>query len=183
MKLRINYDLVDKVSEAKQGYSLKRCVKRVIGMTAVSGSMSTLNNLVAQNDPRELLVIYPIHMSIHTAYTIMFSYGCSSIIKSLAVDHLEKLTRDLGSICVRTDYESLLNTYTYKTKYRLNTDSKLPRVEQKRYMKIPVKDEYFGDREIPLLQEHIIGSRNYDLSIGEPEEKKVLVLGRTLMQR
>ena len=183
MKLRINYDLVDKVSEAKKGYSLKRCVKRVFGMTAVSGSISTLNNFVAQNDPRELLIIYPIHMAIHTGYTIMFSWGCSNIIKSLAVTNLEKLTRDLGSICVRTDYESLLNTYTYKTKYKLNTDSKLPRVEQKRYMKIPVKDEYFGDREIPILQEHIIGSRNYDLSIGEPEEKKILILSRALMQK
>ena len=50
-------------------------------------------------------------------------------------------------------------------------------------MKIPVSDEYFGDREIPIVQEHIIGSRNYDLSFGEYEKKKVLVLGRTLMQR
>ena len=33
MKLRINYDLVDKVSEAKQGYSLKRCVKRVFAFS------------------------------------------------------------------------------------------------------------------------------------------------------
>ena len=45
-------------------------------------------------------------------------------------------------------------------------------------MKIPVKDKYFGDRKIPILQEHIIGQRGYELSIGEPQVQKKLKLAR-----
>ena len=183
MKLRINYDVMDKISEAKKGYSLKRCAKRVGAMFAISSSLSTMNNLIAGSDPRELLIVYPMHIAIHTSYTAMYTFGLSGITKSLAERSLQKLTNELPNICVRTNYESLLNTYPYKTKYRLDLDGKFPKVEQKKYMKIPVSDEYFGDREIPIVQEHIIGSRNYDLSFGEYEKKKVLVLGKTLMQR
>lgn len=183
MKLRINYDLMDKVSEAKKGYSLKRCAKRVGAMFAISSTLSTMNNMIACSDPRELLIIYPMHIAIHTGYTAMYTFGLSSITKSLAERSLISLNNELPKICVRANYESLLNTYAYKTKYCLDMDGKFPKLEQKKYMKIPVSDEYFGEREIPIVQEHIVGSRNYDLSFGEYENKKVLVLGRILMQK
>lgn len=184
MKLRINYDLLDKTSEAKKGYSLKRCAKRVAGMLAISSSLSTINNAVAGSDPRELLLIYPIHAAIHTGYTAMYTFAFSNITKSLAERSLQGLCCELPKICVRADYESLLNIYPYKTKYKLDLDGKFPKLQQNKYMRIPVSDDCFGEREIPVVQEHVVGSRNYDLSLGEYEKKKVYSLSyKTMLGR
>ena len=66
----------------------------------------------------------------------------------------------------------MLSAYKYETKYNIkDSESIFPKIEEKKYIKIPIQDEYWGNRETPIVQEHIIGSDSYTLSIGQPEYK------------
>ncbi len=183
MKIKINYDLIDKISEAKQGYSLKRCVKRTGAMLGISGSVSTFDCLVSGGDVRLLPIAYLIHLGIHSSYTAMYTYAFKDYFQRFAEAKLDALIPQLHSIHVRCDMDSLLESYKYDSEYKLVMSSGIPSLEQRKYIKVPVHDSYFGDKEMSIMQEHIVGTGEYELSLGEPEEKKVYSLRRQAMPK
>lgn len=181
MKIVINYDLMDKISEANKGYSLKRCTKRTTSLFATTVAISAMFDLASGSDFTKLLEACPFIFTIHSGYTAAYTYAFSGLTKEMAKSKLNALLPQLHSAFIRTDYESLLKSYKYKTEYELDSDSHFLAVEQKKYIMIPVEDEYFGNKEMSVLQEHIIGSKEYVLSLSEPEEKKVYSLGMRRM--
>ena len=46
-----------------------------------------------------------------------------------------------------------------------------PKIVQEKYMMVPVNNDW-GNNERSVKQEHVIGTRDYALSYGEPEKKK-----------
>lgn len=96
--------------------------------------------------------------------------------KQIAIQNLKDLSYQLKNIFVDTDYEKLQETQLYKTEYDVRfEDSIFPEIMQKKYMMVPINNDW-GNNERSLMQEHIIGSREYALSYGEPEKEKVLSL-------
>ncbi len=182
MKIRINYDLIDKVSEANKGYSLKRCVKRTMGAFGISSAVTTPMTL-ARDQADFLIFGYLIQMMVHTSATLSYTIPFIDISKKLASKNLHKLANELHAININVNYEALLDAYKDSCEYKLNTDGKLE-VLQKKYITVPYHTECFGDGEVSLLQEHIIGSRDYDLSFGSPQKKeKIYSLGKRILER
>lgn len=60
-----------------------------------------------------------------------------------------------------------MDAYKYKTEYEIDSHSKIPLLVQKKYINIPSND----DKEVSLLQEHVIGSHTYTLSKGKPSKQ------------
>lgn len=85
---------------------------------------------------------------------------------------LSDLAKRLCDMCIETDSELFKSSYPYKTEYRLNFDSFPPQFEQRKYIMVPVHNDW-GNNERSLVQEHNIGTRVYTLSYGEPEKNKV----------
>lgn len=182
MKIVINYDVIDKISEAKKGFSLKRCVKRTAALASISSMIGIPDNLVSGDITPELWIELLSYVLIHSAYTGAYVYAFSGLTKENAQRSLHSLVNELRSKCIKTDDESFLDTYKYKTEYDVKFSSIAPIIEQKKYLKIPVKDEYFGDKEISVVQEHTIGTRQYTLSLGEPNKEKVYSLRLNTMR-
>ena len=68
----------------------------------------------------------------------------------------------------------LQQSYEYETNYSfLLDDNNIPRLKQEKYINVPVVDRD-GEKEVSLVQEHIIGTREYELSCGSPTKSKVL---------
>jgi len=170
LKIKINYDLFDKINEANTGMSLKRITKKNLFAISI-----TLPLMVATSP--DLKTVLAITTKL-TAMNYLF-YGISemlfsSFIKDKSKDELKKLAIALKNIDVNTDYEMLLNASKYKTEYEIKKDEQQPpKLEQKKYIMVPVYDNG-EEKEVSLVQEHIIGTDEYHLSYGSP--KKVLKL-------
>ena len=171
MKIKINYDLLDRISEAQNGFSLNKCAKRVLYSFCIASTVSTIDVAASENNLGRLLLIYPLHMVFLSCHTALYTYMFRNVTKNISGQDLDKLVLDLHNINVRTNYESLLNAYKYKTEYKLNKKDAKPILVQKKYLNIPVHDDYFGDREISVIQEHVVGTLKYSLACAEPEQK------------
>ena len=172
MKITINYDLIDKIRESKIGFSLKRDSRRtfmVVGLATLLG----LPKILSYTNPGESFLFV---LSFNT-FLCCGHRGIENIILrklyiKYAIEDLKQLSKTLRGHYINTDYELLQNSYGYATNYSfILDDEKIPRLKQEKYIKIPVVDKD-GMREVSLVQEHLIGSKEYELSYGSP--KKVL---------
>lgn len=167
-KICINYDLIDKAREAKTGFSLH---KFTVLMGLCNGLTIPFVLLGAQlGDAPAVEVLETLLRNFFISglhSTVNSSFG-----KNRAIEELKKLSRELNNICIETDDEALTETYLYDVKYSVDFESFPPKIVQEKYVKVPVNDRGWGNNERPLIQEHVIGSRVYLLSYGEPNEKE-----------
>ena len=81
--------------------------------------------------------------------------------------------QDLG---VNTDYELLLESEAYETKYRLKLNEKrLPILFESKYIMVPSHGFNGYIKETSILQEHVVGTKKYVLSLGSPKRETQLV--------
>lgn len=55
MRIQINYDLLTKIEESKKGFSLNRCVKKTLGLSAVSIPITMGINIMSNSSLDEIL--------------------------------------------------------------------------------------------------------------------------------
>lgn len=167
MKIMVNYDLIDKAREAKTGFSLH---KFTVLMGFINGITMPAVILGAE------LGNEPVVETLDTIFRMLFISGSQSLVNSsfgkyYAVEKLRELSIKLNDICIETDTEMLMETYKYDVRYKVDFESFPPKIVQDKYMMVPVHNDW-GNNERSVKQEHVIGSRNYVLSYGEPEKKK-----------
>lgn len=175
MKIVINYDLVNEIFQANTGINLKR----------VAGKMELYMGIIAALDLTEFVATQKINpMSIVSGIiygTIVFGgseFATKGFNKSAAENRLRNLASSLSKINIYTDTDSIKNAHLYKTQYKLVRDDKTA-IQQNKYIMLPTTGTLNAD-EVSLLQEHIIGSGEYALSIGEPKKADSKVLYRAL---
>ena len=172
MKIMVNYDLIDKIRESKTGISLCRYTT-VVGFTnAIGIPMISLGSYLGNASLGDTLELVLKLFGYSLFYNGIQAFGYSFFRKKEAVEELAKLSMKLKDICVETSPELLKSAYQYEVNYSINFDSFPPKIEQKKYIMVPVEN-YWGNNERSLMQEHVIGTRDYALSYGEPEKKKV----------
>ena len=183
MKIMINYDLVDKARQAKDGFSLKKQSKAVGTCMAFVSPLLVVDATVGGKTPFEMVGRVGFLLLYYYFFFRLSQKARSSITKERAEDELRQLSYKLKEICVETDAELLQDVSCYKKKYNVNTDSWIPKIEEKKYLRVPVHSDR-GNNSRYLVQEHTLGSKEYSLSHGEPEEKKVYSLGtKKMMQK
>ena len=174
LKLQINYDLLSKIFETNTGISLKKSSEFVILSTSISTIFEVVSGLIISSPPEEHLKRILGYFIIHSVNTTIASLALSKIVKILSSIELKRLSNSLKHMNVNTNEELLKDSYKYKTEYEVIHDESLfPKIEQRKYIMVPAY-ENGEEQEVSILQEHIIGSKKYILSRGEP--KKVLKL-------
>lgn len=175
MKISINYDLISKINEAKLGFSLQKYTKNVFTVVCIQSAVYSLLHVKSEEDIFKLLLpAILFFIIIDTLLEEIHVRTLKQRTKSLALSKLIDLSIMLRDINVNTDYELLLESYVYNTKYSLGFDNKLlPYIKQDKYIMVPAYSN--GEqKEVSLVQEHIVGSSEYSISHGTP--KKVLKL-------
>lgn len=177
MKLVVNYDLLDKVCEAKKGISLNKITKKVGTLMGIATPVLSIDNIVGSEPLSEFFGGIAFTLFYYGSYYYLLGRVTADSTKAAAECELSNLSRQLKDIFVDTDPELLKESYGYKTEYAFNfKDSTLPKLEQRKYVIVPVHSDWENNTR-SLVQEHVIGSREYTLSHGEPKEK-VLTLGQ-----
>lgn len=167
MKIKVNYDLLEKIQEAKHGFVLQKNVRRVSGMiTAViatqaliEGPFYNVNQILS-----DLAFLLPLNVWFRLPDILI-----TKLKQSESIEELKNLADTLRSINISTDYELLLEAYKYETNYQFEfEEDKFPSLKQNKFIMVPINDE---GKEVSLMQEYIIGSNEYTLSCGSPQKE------------
>ena len=177
MKIKINYDLMEKIDNSKNGLKLSRELKKY----HTSKPMLCLHTFD---------LIYVISLLGRKRFLSVFIYitirGIAEIFNALLTKlrinnmkefeilfsniELTELLVQLSSINVTTSLEKLQEAEVLETNYKFKFIDSKPILTQKKYINIPLTNGY----EECILQEHNIGYSDYEISKEEPEKKIVL---------
>lgn len=176
MKINVNYDLLEEAAVARCGLSMKRCSKAA-GRRVLFYSIFLVPYICALKSPISNIATTCSLLGLQVAmYDFLIPFLNKEVSQYRAIQNLTELSSRLKDIFVDTDCEKLQEAKLYKTEYAVDfEDSTFPRIMQKKYIMVPVHNEW-DNNERSLMQEHYIGSRDYALSYGEPEKEKVLSL-------
>ena len=171
MKIRTNYDLMYEIALAKKGMSLQHYAKTVakyssFGIAFVIPILAT-DGLTKEELLEQLIFFSKVYPTVYAATEVLLS----PFEKRIAYRKLNELSGQLGNIFIDTTPEMLLEARRYKTEFKLNFEKFPPKLEEHKYIMVPVNNDW-GNNERSLHQEHIIGTRDYDYSYGEPEKQK-----------
>lgn len=181
MKLVINYDLIDAIKNVKEPYGVLKVVR------------NNRHGYIARM-PLWGLFDYVYFRDIqNTLAALMFQYmlimGSDMLIdKSMGIDYyatmstknLKTLIAELETINVMTNYNLLLQARLYDKAYKFTFNKdKTPIIMQEKYIDVPSYNYDGNLKDTSILQEHMIGSSSYVLSVGEPIKKYSRVLVRT----
>ena len=176
MKLMVNFDLLSKIVTSKTGLALDRTAKAVARNILIVQGILLPFELVSNFTPEQFLGQLLRSIAIQVTLFGIGDIFLLKLSKEVAIQQLKYLMHTLKNININTDYDLLIEAYKYRTDYKVEfNDSKLPQIKQEKYIMLPVY-ENGEEKEVSILQEHIIGSKNYELSIGEPMEQKQLKL-------
>ena len=183
MKIAMNFELIDKAREAKSGYSLRKHVKAVGGCMALCSPLLVADATVGGKSPVEITAKSGFWFLYYCGYFWFSQKARAGLTKDRAENDLRQLSYKLKDIYVDTNAELLQGVSCYKTEYGIKEGKFLPKIEERKYLTVPVHSDWDNNTR-SLVQEHIIGTREYSLSHGEPEEKKVYSLGvKKMMQK
>lgn len=157
---------------AKTGFSLQRTSRYIVSTTIGSTFMMMPINFMLFEDPlKEIIKNFVALGAINTALFSILNFVAKDFFKYNSSLILKSLVYTLKNHYIDTDYELLLKAYEHQTNYSFVLDeNKIPRLKQEKHIMVPVYKSG-EEKEISLLQEHIIGTKDYDLSYGSPQKK------------
>ena len=178
MKLVINYDFIDKIKDVNENYGVMKIVRNrkrylVFHLTPLCIAVDLPICLIG----KESALIVFVSQAISYFMIEYFAYRqVGDFYKEMAINKLHRLVTLLKDININTSYDLLLKAEVYEKKYKihLNEDKILEIIESK-YILIPTYNYYGEVRDTSILEEHVIGSNDYILSLGSPEKKLKLV--------
>ena len=139
--------------------------KVATGISIVSAAATNSFNLI------------PYYIALGTFNSTWMIHIFNIIIKKfnidVANDDLIKLIRKLDDLKVDTNLELIKDSTVDSTEYRIKFYKNLiPVITQEKYILVPCYNSFLDDTEEKcILQEHVIGSKDYTLSIGSPSLK------------
>lgn len=171
MKLIINYDFIDairNVNEPYNTYKIIRNSKKDLGLKIPFWAVA--NYAIWQNIPDTMLWLC-IQFYIDT-FCKALEYKMTGIdpYEDKAYKRLQRLVLQFNDINLSTDIDLLLQSELYYKKHKVDlSDGKVPSLMEEKFIYVPTY-KYDGDVDVTSVQqEHVVGSREYVLSLGSPK--------------
>lgn len=163
MKLRINYDLIKKVKDSKKGFSLQNVAKVRVAILPLHILVLLFYSIGGNlSDAMTGFILGQAHFALTTTF---FIKCLKNIIEKYANINLQTLALNLNDLGLKTTAELLKKSEVIETNYKFRfVDDKLPVLTEEKYIMIPL----VNNNEEILLQEHRVGSKNYELSVNSP---------------
>lgn len=184
MKLIINYDFIEAIKNAKEPFTAFKVIR------------NKKTRWATLNFPLYIAVIAAIQKEFDIPIILCgFGLGCCFNIfseslenkifstddyKEEAIQNLKKLSSQLTELNISTDYELLLDSKLYERKYKIQVnENKIPDLIESKYILVPTYTYNNEIKEESILQEHILGTNTYVLSLGSPSKQFKLCYSNT----
>ena len=171
MKLVINYDFYSAIKDSNEPMGIMKMVRNNKEWVYIWVPTWMIININTSNgNLLEALAITGIEYTNLAMVSTAFEKLIGIDRYKLKADrNLKILASQLKDLNISTDYNLLLKSELYekKTKVILN-EEKFPQMIQSKYILVPTYN-YNGDiKEVSIEQEHVVGSKEYVLSLGKP---------------
>ncbi len=174
MKLIINYDFFDAILNVKEDFTPMKIVrnnKRIIAywyfpVLTIFDYIYNKNMLIVFS---ELVVQFGLFIGSILFFNLLI--GIDDY-KNKSIEDLKTLTIKLKDLYIKTDYDLLLSSELINKKYKVNINKdSLFEIMESKYVLVPTYDFNGNVKDTSILQEHIIGTNKYILSIGSPKKE------------
>ena len=176
MNIIINYDLLEEIRNAKEHLSpwkLMRCKRKKFCFYYVP-AITLLNSFLVDGSVLPSLICSLGLVSIYETLPEMLSK--SDAYRERAYRRLPRLARQMNDNNVKTSEELLLRSCLDAKEYHFYwNENKLPAILEQKYILVPTYSDD-GEKDMPIVQEHTIGTNRYVLSIGRYNRGKRLSL-------
>ncbi len=194
MKLLINYDFFDAIKNVNEPLRPMKIIRNekkkysilfplYLSIILATKQIDT-SNLI---DTRYIML----YMMRSCGFCMSLDFAVEAIIKKLsdsktdayaqkASERLKRLVQMLDTINVNTTYDMLLEAELYYKTTHIETEKgSLPVLKNEKYIYIPAYGFDGQEKTTSILQEHIIGTRAYELSVDEPDREYRRVLAKS----
>ncbi len=168
-KIKINYDLITKINESKNGIQLCKFIKEGSIMCVSSLSLAALTLLFVNYSPKKIPIFFSSIIAVCTLTSFIRVYfdkeenpDAKIKYKGDIFELESKLSSELGI------KSNLFKAKVIKRKYRFVDNDGKPGLKQEKLISAPLND----GGNCTLLQEHIIGSQDYEYSLTNNIEHK-----------
>lgn len=177
-KILINKDLLLTLEHAEKGFSLKENAGFVAkislppavfcaGLCAVYG-----NNIGLElNDYLNLFSKYGLMVLADCGVLTLVSSLLKGYVKEKAEFELLNLTNKLALLNVNTTPDLLKKAKLVDKQYHFEKENNKLRLKENKYIDIKVCNGVGKEFEETLLQEHYVGSKQYEISVQSPQKK------------
>ena len=176
MQIMINYDLLEAVKDSNEKFGLKKITRNYkrLWLKCHIPLFITVNYFSTGGNIGKTIRILPLQLS----YTYFLEYILHHRIKGdrfkIESDiKLARLVSQFNDSYVETSQELIKQSTLYDKKYEVKlNEKKIPDLIQSKYILVPAYDYSGSINNVSIKQEHVVGSKEYILSLGSP--KKVL---------
>lgn len=185
MKFIIDYDVLEKIRQSKKGYRITRYLIGGLCGFAIGMSLSVPSWVYSAQNGENIIprVILSSTGGVITAILTskyLQKYNMEPA-KQDADFKLRLFVNQLHNIEVRTSLELLKEAKLNQApKYKIvfsDGNVKMPKLKQYKYIDVPLSNGY----EETVLQEHVFGDKDYEISVQSPENKYEFRLARASM--
>lgn len=171
MKIVNNYDFINAVKDSNEDYSPSKVIRNHKGPLIVGLSVVTYLNCIAF-DENLLKHISDSTLVFSSAILISklmeYKYHGDKY-KQRADERLNELVDTLNDNDIKTDNHLIRQSTCYNKIYNLQINNKaIPQILESKYIYVPMYNFKGNVINTSLLQEHIIGTNEYTLSLGSP---------------
>jgi len=181
MKIVINYDFFDKILDARENINILKVVRnnKKSYIYYYLPAFLTVNMLMNEDIKTALLALPMEYLTVVTLDLIEQKMAKKDNYKEKAIIKLKSLVSKLQDLGVETDYDLLLQSKLYERVNNLYlNENKLPEIMTSKYILVPSYNHSRDIKNTSILQEHIIGSSDYVLSIGTKAKEYKLVYSK-----
>ena len=179
-KITINYDFFNEILNAREplnAFKVLRTNKKVL--TFQLAYVFFTNPMFYDADKALLPLIFRSLYMFSADYVIDKVFNDPA--KRYAEDKLKSLIPMLNDINISTNYELLLDSKLDSKNYEIQKDDNNKKIlVQNKYIMVPTHNPIFNDEDetqmTSIHQEHIIGTKDYSLSVGINQKNKQKIL-------
>lgn len=176
MKLKINYDFFEKIKDVKEPHNPLKIIRNNKNFIVLYLSFCTVFDLLIFDSFDKFL------SKVLIDFSILFggaSLTCAIELlleiddyAKMAKENLKKLASSLNSLHLNTNYELLLESQLSCKQYKINlNEKKIPQILESKYILVPTYNYNNEIKNVSILQEHVVGSKTYELTLGSPKRK------------
>lgn len=176
MNILINYDYINSVKNVNEKLTPFKIIRNNKSKYIKFNLplFLAVNFIFAGTDLKKIFNTLLIQFGFIFVSDFVINYGVGNdLFRAKSESQLKELVGHFKEANIDTSYELLKKSFVYdkKINFRIN-ENKIPELVQSKYILVPTYD-YLGDiKDTSVVQEHVLGSNNYVLSLGK--SKKVL---------
>ena len=176
MKILINFDFMNAVKNVNEGITPFKVIRNNKSVWAKFNLpiYTAINLLATKGDIKSSLLILGLQFGFLTVANMIVLTVSNPDIYSVKSDiALGELVSKFKDNNIDTSKDLLKKSEVYNKKYEIKlNESKIPELIQSKYILVPTYDYLGNVKDTSVLQEHVVGSNEYVLSLVSP--KKVL---------